>query len=281
MRCLSTRPSLFLAAVLLLTAPLIFSSADVTSSTLPLAPLPHVKHRIAVIAHLGGATLAPENTLASFRACIKLGIDFVEMDVRETHDHALVVMHDRTVDRTTNGTGAVADLDLDVLRRLDAGSKFSPAFAGTKIPIFEDILDLCHNRINIYLDHKEGSIREIVALLRAHDMLKQVVIYDGVDEAREWQRVAPGLPVMISVPDQYKHEADLPDLVKLLHLEILDGHFLEWTAPLVAAAHHAGAKVYVDNLGVGDNEEGYRHSLAMGVDGIQTDHPDKLLTFLR
>ncbi len=275
---LTERLSLFAAAVLLLTAPLVPSSAD---TALSLAPLPHVKHRLAVIAHRGGASLGPENTFAAFRKAIKLGVDYVEIDVRVTHDHALVVMHDRTVDRTTNGTGAVADLDLDVLRRLDAGVKFSPAFAGAKIPTFGNVLDLFRGRMNLYLDHKEGSILQIVSLLRAHGMLRQVVIYDGIDEAREWQRVAPGLPVMISVPEQYRHEADLPDLVKLLGVEILDGHFLEWTAPLVVAAHRAGAKVYVDNLGVGDNEEGYRHAIDMGVDGIQTDHPDKLLTFLR
>jgi glycerophosphoryl diester phosphodiesterase len=276
---LSRRPSLSAIVVLLLAAQV--AGADLTPRPPQRVPLPPVKHRVAVICHRGGSALAPENTLAAFRKAIKLGADYVEMDVRATHDGGLVLMHDRTVDRTTNGTGAVADLDLDALRRLDAGSKFSPDFAGTKVPTFANALDLCHGRINIYLDHKAGPIRQIVKLLREHEMLHQVVIYDGLDQAREWKRLAPGLPVMFSPPDQYRQVKDIPDLVRLLGAEVLDGHFLEWTPALVRAAHQAGAKVYVDNLTVGDNDDGYRHSIDLGVDGIQTDHPDKLLAFLK
>jgi glycerophosphoryl diester phosphodiesterase len=245
------------------------------------APLPKLKHRIAVIAHRGGRALAPENTFAAFRKAIKLGADYVEIDVRATRDNALVLMHDGTVDRTTNGTGAVADMDLEALRRLDAGVKFSPAFAGTKIPTFGNALDLCRNHINIYLDHKEGPLPQILAVLREHGMERHVVIYDGLDEAREWKRLAPDIPVMLSPPDQYRQVGGIADLMKLIGAEVLDGHFLEWTPALVRAAHRAGAMVYVDNLGVGDNEEGYRHVLEMHVDGIQTDHPDRLLAFLR
>src|SRR5437868_7957496 len=95
-----------------------------SSGNTDFAPLPRLKHPIAVIGHRGGRALAPENTLAAFRNAIRLGADYVEIDVRATRDGHLVIMHDSTVDRTTNGSGAVRDLDFATIRSLDAGSKF-------------------------------------------------------------------------------------------------------------------------------------------------------------
>ncbi|MBN1218067.1 MAG: glycerophosphodiester phosphodiesterase [Anaerolineae bacterium] len=89
--------------------------------------------RPQLIAHRGGSDLAPENTLAAFRQAIDLGVDWLEMDVQMTRDEALVVIHDETVDRTTNGTGRVADLTLAELRLLDAGN-------GEQVPTFEEVL---------------------------------------------------------------------------------------------------------------------------------------------
>src|SRR5215212_3812774 len=84
------------------------------------------------IAHRGGSTSAPENTLAAFRNAITQGADWLEFDVQMTKDGALVVIHDETVDRTTDGTGAVAEMTLEQIRRLDAGRWFDPKFAGEK-----------------------------------------------------------------------------------------------------------------------------------------------------
>src|SRR5580658_7077215 len=90
-----------------------------------MAPLPALKHPIAVIAHRAGRNGTPENTLSAIRNAIELGVDYVELDIRATKDGQLVIMHDGTVDRTTNGKGAVKDLDLDTIRTLDAGGKYN------------------------------------------------------------------------------------------------------------------------------------------------------------
>ena len=87
------------------------------------------KSRPAVLGHRGALTHAPENTLAAFELCVRAGCD-IELDVYPTRDGQLVVIHDATVDRTTNGKGAVAGLTLAEVRRLDAGSWFHPDFAG-------------------------------------------------------------------------------------------------------------------------------------------------------
>ena len=95
-----------------------------------------------VVAHRGYSSLAPENTLPAMAAAASAGADLVEFDVRTTADGVPVVIHDRTVDRTTGGTGHVWDLTVDEVDRLDAGSWFSPAFAGARVPRLTQVLDL-------------------------------------------------------------------------------------------------------------------------------------------
>lgn len=245
------------------------------------APLPKLKHPIAVICHRGGKALSPENTLAAFRKAIELGADYVEIDVRATRDGAIVIMHDRTVDRTTDGKGDVKDLDLAAIRALDAGSKFSNKSAGERVPTFDAVLQLCRNKINIYLDHKEAPAEQLWKAIRAHHMEKQVIVYNGMEGLKEWKRIAPQLPVMPSLPNEFRRPGGIAEYLKDLPAEVLDGNLVEWTKELVDQAHAAGAKVYADNLGPNDNPEGFRKAIEMGVDGIQTDHPDQLLAFLR
>jgi glycerophosphoryl diester phosphodiesterase len=96
----------------------------------------------AVIGHRGAAASAPENTLASLRNAHELGARWVEFDVRLSGDGRCIVLHDDTIDRTSNGRGAASRLTLAELRRYDAGSWFAPAFAGQRIPAFEEVIDL-------------------------------------------------------------------------------------------------------------------------------------------
>jgi glycerophosphoryl diester phosphodiesterase len=256
----------------------VFDAAD---QAVPMVPLPSLKHPIAVIAHRAGRNGTPENTLAAIRNAIRLGVDYVELDIRTTKDGHLVIMHDSTVDRTTNGAGAIKDLDLDALRELDAGSKFDPKFAGEKVPTFEEVLTMCRGKVNIYVDHKEASTVQLFAAIKAHGMENQVVVYNSPNELQEWKRIAPHIPVMPSLPDRYRVPNGIAEFEKILHAEVLDGNLREWTRDLVNQAHAAGAKVYVDNLGENDNPAGYRKAIEMGVDGIQTDYPDRFINFLK
>jgi glycerophosphoryl diester phosphodiesterase len=95
-----------------------------------------------IIGHRGAAAHAPENTLAGFRQAHTLGVGWVEFDVRLTGDGRCIVLHDDTIDRTTDGTGAAADMTLEMLAAWDAGSWFGPGFAGETIPTFEETIDL-------------------------------------------------------------------------------------------------------------------------------------------
>jgi glycerophosphoryl diester phosphodiesterase len=257
------------------------SSPPASSAPPSFAPLPHLKHPIAVIAHRAGRGIMPENTMAAIRNAIKLGVDYVELDIRATQDGHLVIMHDSSVDRTTNGKGNVRDLDFATIESLDAGSKFDAKYVGEKVPTFDDVLAVCRNHVHIYVDHKQAPTEQVYAAIKAHGMEKQVVVYNGTRGLQEWKAIAPHIPVMPSLPDEYRKPGGVAEYEQILAAEVLDGNLVEWTKELVDQAHALGVKVYVDNLGPNDNPAGFHKAIEMGVDGIQTDYPDQLIAYLK
>ena len=112
-----------------------------------------------MVAHRGASAEAPENTLAAFRLALQQGAPAVECDVHLSADGCPVVIHDETVDRTTNGKGAVVGLTRAALRGLDAGSWRGPRFAGEPIPTLEEALELCAGRARLFIEIKMGRRR--------------------------------------------------------------------------------------------------------------------------
>ncbi|HEU4402844.1 MAG TPA: glycerophosphodiester phosphodiesterase family protein [Candidatus Polarisedimenticolia bacterium] len=108
-------------------------------------------------AHRGASARAPENTLAAFEEAIRHGVDALELDVHLSADGVPVVMHDDTVDRTTNGHGAVSSLRLETLKRLDAGAWFDRRFRGERVPTLEETLDCARGRCGLNIEIKEPS----------------------------------------------------------------------------------------------------------------------------
>src|SRR5580700_11688902 len=105
--------------------------------------------QIVAIAHRGEHLERPENTMPAFEEAIRVGADFIEVDVRTTADGKLVLSHDSSVNRCTNGTGEVRDMTFEQIEGLDAGVKSAPQFAGTRIPTFDEVLKLAHGRIGV------------------------------------------------------------------------------------------------------------------------------------
>jgi len=136
--------------------------------------LPGRPRRVTFVAHRGGIVAGhPENTTDAFRQAIRHGVDAIEIDLRATSDGQIVVMHDETVDRTTDGRGAVADFTLAELKTLDAGR-------GQRIPTYEELLELvAGTEVSLLLDIKEGGTldtREVVRLTREHDAAAGVIV---------------------------------------------------------------------------------------------------------
>ncbi len=130
-----------------------------------LATVPAVHGKFMLIGHRGAAAHAPENTLASFNKA-KIVADFVEFDVWPTKDGQLVVIHDGTVDRTTNGKGEVSSMTLAELRTLDAGSWFNAAFAGEKIPTADETVRAIQTEAAPFMERKGGTVAQFVDLLK-------------------------------------------------------------------------------------------------------------------
>jgi glycerophosphoryl diester phosphodiesterase len=246
--------------------------------------------RVVVIAHRGANRVAPENTLAAYRAAIDLGVDFIEIDVQTTADGQLVLMHDSTVDRTTNGSGAVRSLTLSQIKELDAGSWFSAKFAGEKAPTLEEAAALCRGKVGLYIDLKDASVPALISALERYGIASRVVIYGGVRQLQEIKRLRRQIAIMPGPGNWLSVRGMARLLAGSLHAEVIDSHVSSWTPGRVREAHAAGARVWVDIMSAGggwalgagetDSIRGMREAMHMGVDGIQTDHPDVLLRLL-
>jgi glycerophosphoryl diester phosphodiesterase len=262
-------PRLFLSAILILAV----SAAPNSRSAIGADGSGH--KNIVVVAHRGAHKTVPENTLASLEKAIELGVDYVELDVRRTKDGVLVLLHDASVNRMTNGKGKVEDLTFDEIHKLNIRAR--TATAGQKIPTFDEFLEHAKGRIKLYVDHKKAPPAEVLALIEKHGMLKDVVVYGSVATLREYKRLAPTVWIM---PGHPRSIEAIEALAKDLKPETLDGAIKEWTAPEIEAAHRAGCQVWVDNMAV-DNPAGIKQTVEMGVDAIQTDNPELVLKLLR
>ncbi|MEO8026643.1 MAG: glycerophosphodiester phosphodiesterase family protein [Bryobacteraceae bacterium] len=224
---------------------------------------------VAVIAHRGEHLSHTENTLAGFRAAYDAGADYFELDVRTTSDGQLVLMHDATVDRTTNGKGRIADMTFDQVRALRAG--------GEPIPTFEEALELAHSRGQVYVDCKHITAGDLIGALERQKMLDKVVVYGGFQFLKEVRALRPNVRVM---PESVSVEV-VRKLVDELHPKVIAFGDRDWKDDIIRIARESGADLYVDRLGLADQPSAWMDAVDRGATGIQTDHPAKLVEFLR
>ncbi len=144
-------------------------------------------------AHRGAMVLYPENTLPAFRAAVRLGVAMIEMDARMTRDSVIVILHDATLDRTTDGSGPLRTHTLAEIKRLDAGSWKDPAFAGTRIPTLEEALAVIPAGIWINVHVKEGSevSRRVARIIARSGRLHQAFIACDTAAAHAAREVSP------------------------------------------------------------------------------------------
>ena len=233
--------------------------------------------RVVAISHRGEHLERPENTMPAFREAIRVGADFIEVDVQTTSDGKLVLSHDATVDRCTNGSGRVSAMTFDQIEALDAGIKKGPQYAGTKIPTFDEVLDLARGKIGIYVDIKNASAQDLVSHIDGHGMTDHVVMYCRPALCKQIIDINPNLKVM---PESNTTD-HVHDLVNLLHPKVIAFGAGDWKAGIIAATKEAHAEAYVDRMGLTDGPEGWQSAIDEGADGIQTDRPGPLVEYLR
>lgn len=254
---------------------------------------PYLAGAPLLIAHRGGAALAPENTLLAYRQAIHWwGADILEIDVQPTADGEVVVIHDGTVDRTTDGSGAVVEFPLERLRALDAGHRFSPDGGrthpyrgrGIRIPTLAEVLDTFpQRRINVEI--KDGrAARRAREVIRAAGAEGRVLLAAG---RRADRRAAGPYPGATSAAEEELRRFYILHRLRLarFHRPAVDAFQMPLRhrgrelpdARFVADAHRLNLAVHVWTV---DEVEEMERLLARGVDGIVTDRPDRLAAVL-
>jgi glycerophosphoryl diester phosphodiesterase len=228
--------------------------------------------RVVNIAHRGASARYPENTLAAFRAAIEAGADMCELDVMLTRDGGAVVIHDETLERTTNGQGRVADATLAEIKRLEASGQFGAQFAGERVPTLDEVFALTHGRCALNVELKcAGAERIACELIRKYDELNTSMLssFDW-DALRRARAIEPGVRIGLLAEEKPQ---ELLEAAAEMRAYAINAHHKLASADLCAQAHRRGLKVYVWTV---DDPNQMQAKIEAGVDGIMTNYPERL-----
>jgi glycerophosphoryl diester phosphodiesterase len=246
------------------------------------------EYRPLSAAHRGHSIAYPENTLEAYRKAIELGADMIECDVNITADGKLVMMHDSTLDRTTNGTGHVSAASWTEIQGLDAGAKFMPEFAGVRVPSAEETLLLykeagilsCFEVKGANSDESNRIAIGLVDLFVKHSMLDTAFMSSFSHEVLQLARSK--CPDLLLAPERLPDEApaDPPEAVrqaKSFPAQVLQHHYTVLTADVVRALHENGIAVWSWPM---MDESGMVFSIDLGADALMGDDVQLMLEVL-
>lgn len=238
---------------------------------------------LMVVAHRGSSGSAPENTMAAFQHAIDAGVDMIELDIRMTKDYHLVVIHDRDVRRTTNGTGLVRNMTLQELKSLDAGSWFSPRFRGEKTPTLHEVMEMLPTRVGLNIEVKtDGDPRKkrvleesLVLILRERKMEGRVLV-SSFDHGhlRRLHRLNPDLhlgTLYFPLRDLARKPSSIAQRVGA---KVFICSRTQIRKRMVDDAHRHD--IFVGVYGVGTLEQ-LVHVRRFGVDAVVTDFPERIV----
>jgi glycerophosphoryl diester phosphodiesterase len=237
--------------------------------------------RIVLVNHRGLSPGYPENTLAAFRNSIAMGVDVIELDLRGTRDRIPVIMHDKTVDRTTNGEGKVDGLTLSEIKKLDAGSHVGKRFPHERVPTYQETLELVSGTgVKLLLDIKLGGsldYHSVVRLTERYNAVLNVIIgARTVEDVRLFRSLNPNIRILgfVDGPDDIRSFIEAgADMIRL---------WPEWVyanPSLVTQVHTAGKPVWA-TAGV-TPREGLVELIKLGINGILTDLPHVLAALIQ
>lgn len=245
--------------------------------------------RPRVIAHRGFSGIAPENTLIAFQKAIDLGADMVELDVLLSKDGRVVVLHDETLDRTTDGEGPIQDHTWEELSKLDAGTWFTEKFggedyAGEPLPLLGEALDLMKDKILVNVEIKteayspelEGSIaQKTLALIHDRDLEDQVIISSFDSRILAQVRQLDGdIHTATLYHDGTHPELDPKAITEEVGSNGFNMAFKYLKADVVEACHKAGLPLAIYTV---NSETPMRYALGLGADALFTNYPDKMM----
>jgi glycerophosphoryl diester phosphodiesterase len=243
------------------------------------------KFPVMVIAHRGFSGHAPENTLISFKKAIELGSDMIELDIHLSKDREVVVIHDDTLDRTTDGRGKVVDFTVKELKKLDAGSRFGSQYAGERIPTLKEVLELSKGKIPVNIEIKnpkngkypvtelaEKSLKEV----KEAGMLNQVNFFSFNPIALgRIKEKAPKAWVTLLYHESWNF---IREITRGEAFPVLGLRHIYLTKEKISKIRHEGMKVFVYTV---DSPEEMEKFITWGVNGIITNYPDRLIKILQ
>lgn len=232
------------------------------------------------VAHRGATGYAPENTIAAFDKGVEMKADYIEIDVQRNKDGELVIIHDNTVDRTTDGTGYVKDLTFEQIRELDAGSWKGEQFTGEKIPTFDEILDRYHGRTGILIELKSpelypGIEAQVAEKLKARNLDKpqneKIIIQSfNFESMKITNSLLPKVPIGVLTSNRaHTTEQALKEFAT--YADYFNPSYGIVSKELVDQVHSLGMKIQSWTV---RSQEAAAFLLEMNVDGIITDYPD-------
>jgi glycerophosphoryl diester phosphodiesterase len=241
-----------------------------------------VRPRPGIIAHRGVVLAAPENTVPAIEQAIALGSRAAEIDLRYTADGEVVLLHDETLDRTTNGRGRIAEKTLAEVKKLDAGSWFDSKFSGTHVPTFREVIEMARGRIELYLDLKEADPTPVLRMVARENA-------SGFVYFRPYSYTALRTIVAADRNNKVLFDLDdwmqMPELLRTVRVNFpnvfFSGSLHVWTPEMLTQARQLGVQTFVNVLGPEDNRENLERAVRMGFDFIQTDHEAELRDLLK
>ena len=227
-------------------------------------------------AHRGAAAIAPENTMASVDSCIKYGVGNIECDVCISKDSIFYVLHDSTLDRTTNGTGAISQWLSADIDTLDAGSWFAPRFAGQRVLRFTDLLRKAKEHgLRITIDYRNGGLHQLLDLIKKEGMLENCnFTFSKEQHAKCFRKMAPEVKTLQAY---IRSEKDIEHVVKELQPNIAVAWIDSLTPQFVKKCRAHNLQVLALVLGLDDKTEENQKAVDLGVDFIAPDRPDEFI----
>jgi glycerophosphoryl diester phosphodiesterase len=237
-----------------------------------------------IIGHRGACALAPENTISSFKLAVEHGADFIELDAKLSLDGEVMVIHDQTVDRTTDGTGRVNQLTCTQLQVLDAGRKFDKKFEGEKIPTLDEVFKAVGKQIYVnveltnYASKNDDLVKKVVGVIKSNQMEKRVLFSSFLP--RNLKLAHAMLPeaqvailCLVGVTGIFARSF----LLTKISPSFIHPYLMDVTKRLVDKEHNRGRKV---NVWTVNAEKDIQRMIKAGVDGIFTDDPLKARNIL-
>ena len=261
----------------------------------------HNPKYVTVVAHRGDWRNHPENSLPAFQSCIEMGVDMIEIDLQRTKDGELILMHDRTVDRCTNGKGKISEMTYDEIQRLRLRPQHSASVTRNHIPTLEEVLNLCKGKILINIDKGYDYFQQVYELMEKTGTTNQVIIKSGHSLEKIRKENGTVLSKVIYMPivnlNSEDAEARIDEFITIhpVAVECCIDKYNQNVERLLQKLCDAGIKIWINSIWaslcdghdddraveLGEPNESWGWILDRGATLIQSDRPRELLQYLK